>query len=233
MTLLALAVAPGLAIILFIYAKDKYNKEPLLTLGISFVLGILSIIPPMVFQYIFSKQFDGYGSTDLTRTAIMAYAIVAFSEEFSKFLVLRWYCFRRKSFDEPFDGIIYSVLVGMGFATIENILYVYQFGIGTAFIRMFLSVPAHGTFAILMGYHMGLAKFLPKQRYKQIFLSLFWPILFHGTFDYCLFLGNTWMNITGAVISFIIAIRLSLKAIKKKQEISRRFVNGEEWENGL
>ena len=79
---------------------------------------------------------------------------------------------------------------------------------------------------VLMGYHVGLARFDPANKRKYMFLAIFWPVVFHGTFDFLLFVGNTWMHFAGAVISFIVAAKLSLKLIRRKQEISKKyFVN--------
>ena len=154
-------------------------------------------------------------------TAVFSYIIVALSEEGSKFLVLRLFAFRRKACDDPFDGIIYATMVGMGFATLENIGYVTQHGFVTGIIRMFLSVPAHATFAVLMGYHIGLAKFDPYNRKKHFIMAIFWPVLFHGTFDFFLFLDRTGLYYLGAIVSFIVALRLSLKLIRRKQQLSK------------
>jgi protease PrsW len=114
----------------------------------------------------------------------------------------------------------------MGFATLENIGYVYQHGWGTGIMRMFLSVPAHATFAVLMGYHFGLAKFDYADRGRHFLLAIILPVLFHGAYDFFLFLGNDLLHIGGALISFYIAIRLSQKAIRKQQELSKNYLNG-------
>jgi len=226
MGLLALAIAPGIAICLFIYLKDRYNKEPFGLLILSFFLGVLSIIPALLIQIGFTKPVEQFMGEGVLYTAVFSYIIVAFSEEGSKFLALRFGPYRRSAFDDPFDGIVYAIMVGMGFATLENIGYVMQHGLGTGILRMFLSVPAHATFAVLMGYHVGLAKFDPVNRKKYMILAIFWPVLFHGTFDFFLFVGNTWLHFAGAVISFIVAVKLSLKLIRRKQEISRNHYNG-------
>ena len=223
MGLLALAIAPGIAICIFIYFKDKYNKEPLGLLLLSFFLGMIAIIPAIVIQLIFTGRVEHWMGEGIFYTAVFSYLIVALSEEGSKFLAVRILPYRRKSFDDPFDGIVYAVMVSMGFATLENIGYVLQHGFGTGILRMFLSVPAHATFGVLMGYHMGLAKFDTANRSRHIILAIFWPVLFHGTFDFFLFLGNGWLYFAGAVISFIVAIRLSLKLIRKKQGISQAY----------
>ena len=221
MGLFALAVAPGIAICLYIYFKDKYNREPRRLLIWSFILGVLCVIPPAIIQVSVEKSGLIGNSGSIAGTAIFAYLVVAVSEEFSKFLVLRFYCYPKKAFDDPFDGIIYAVMVGMGFATIENVGYVYDNGIVVGLMRLFLSVPAHATFAILMGYFVGLAKFNSAKSGWYLFLGLFLAIFFHGTYDFCLFAGKTWMNFAGALVSLIIAMRLSFKAIRKKQELSR------------
>lgn len=226
MGLLALAMAPGIAICLFIYFKDKYNREPLGLLILSFFMGVLSIIPAVIIQIALTKPVKLLMGPGILYTAVFSYLIVALSEEGSKFLALRLLPFRRKAFDDPFDGIVYAVVVSMGFATLENILYVTDHGIGTGILRMFLSVPAHATFGVLMGYHVGLAKFDPANKRRHLILAIFWPVLFHGTFDFFLFVGNTWMHFAGAVISFIVAVKLSLKLIRRKQSMSQaHFVN--------
>ena len=152
MGLLALAIAPGLAICLFIYSKDKYNKEPIWMLLFAFVLGVLSILPAVLVQLSYGFDLEKTQHEGISSVAFFAFCIVALSEEASKFLMLRLFIYPRKHFDDPFDGIVYAVMIGMGFATIENIGYVYQHGLGTGILRMFLSVPAHGTFAVMMGY---------------------------------------------------------------------------------
>ena len=226
MTLFALAIAPGLAICFYIFLKDTYNKEPKRLLLASFLLGVLAIIPP----YFIENAFMPYFGNGIIHTGIYAFGVVAFSEELSKFLVLRFFCYTRKSFDEPLDGIVYSVLVSMGFATLENISYVMVHGYNTAFVRMFLSVPAHATFAVVMGYFVGKAKFDSANSLKYLLTGLFWAVFFHGTFDFFLFLQGSpeikpfvsdGLLFTGAIISYIIAIRLSRKHIKIHQLLSK------------
>ena len=138
MGLLALAIAPGFAICLFIYFKDKYKREPLGVLMFSFFMGALSIIPALIIELAFTKPVNRLMGEGILYTAVFSYIIVALSEEGSKFLALRFVPYRRKSFDDPFDGIVYAVMVGMGFATLENIGYVLQHGFGTGILRQCL-----------------------------------------------------------------------------------------------
>jgi RsiW-degrading membrane proteinase PrsW (M82 family) len=230
MNWLILAIAPGIAISLYIIFKDEYNREPRKRLIISFLLGILAILPALIIESIFSfaDQFTFFSS--IQGIGIKAFFFVALVEEVCKFIMLRYYAYRKPEFDEPFDGIVYAVMVGMGFATLENVFYVSQFGMVTGIFRMFLAIPAHATFAILMGYFMGKAKFSVGREKKLMWAGLFWAILFHGSYDFFLFLQenkmvvNTFSSLLltlGAVVSLITGIILSNKAIKSHLEFSK------------
>ena len=107
-------------------------------------------------------------------------------------------------------------MVSMGFAALENILYVTKFGISTGIIRAFTAVPAHATFAILMGYFMGKAKF-SKNRIQMNLLGLFVATIFHGAYDFFLFINFIPGVSIGAFVSLLIGIILARKAIRKHQ----------------
>jgi RsiW-degrading membrane proteinase PrsW (M82 family) len=231
MEYIAIAIAPGIAICLFIFYKDIYNREPKLNLFVSFFLGCAAIFPAIIFEQRYNYLNDG----TVKGVAIFTYAIVAFSEEFSKFLGLRLYSYRLKSFDEPLDGIVYSIMIGMGFATLENLLYVLQYaaigqGLVVGLKRMFLSVPAHATFAVVMGYFAGMAKLDSKKGFWLLLAGLLSAIFFHGTFDFFLFANDSpWGRQTadgwlagGALISFIVSLILCRKLIRHHQNISRQ-----------
>lgn len=231
MLLLALSIAPALAIILYIYRKDSYDREPKKYLLVSFVLGMLSVVPAIVLEKAGGLIFgEMRPSSSVQYYAFFAFVVVAFSEEICKFAMLRWYAYPKKNFDEPFDGIVYAVMVAMGFATVENIMYVQQSGLGTAIMRMFLSVPAHGAFGIIMGYYAGLAKFNKEKSGFYQFTGVLLAILFHGAFDFFLFLqDNTHVKqyissgllFLGAIASYYLAVRFSLRSIRLHRELSR------------
>ncbi|GAC1449251.1 MAG: PrsW family glutamic-type intramembrane protease [Chitinophagaceae bacterium] len=189
---LALAIAPGLAIILYIYGTDRYDKEPKKYLLVSFFLGMLSTLPAIAVQLFAGVVLGNIsGNSSVIFNAFFAFIIIGCSEEGSKFGMVRLYAYPKKVFDEPFDGIIYSVMVGMGFATIENTGYVQRHGMGTAVMRMFVSVPAHAAFGIIMGYYIGLAKFNKEKSVFYFIKGLVLAIFFHGAFDFFLFLQET------------------------------------------
>jgi protease PrsW len=140
--LLALALAPGVAIGFYIYLNDKHEREPVGLLMLSFFFGILSVFITLLISGAIGN-FITIDEQSVSQQAVHAFLIVALVEEFSKFIFVRGILYNNPNFNEPFDGIVYSVMVSMGFATFENILYVTEGGIGTAFMRMFTAVPAH------------------------------------------------------------------------------------------
>jgi RsiW-degrading membrane proteinase PrsW (M82 family) len=231
LSLIALAVAPGAAIAVYIYSRDKYDREPLKPLLISFLLGAVATAPAILIQSTLKPVLYLYlpGYTPLYYL-LLSFFIVAVSEEGSKFVMLRFYAYRNKAFNEPFDGIIYSVMVGMGFATLENIGYVLNYGFKTGIIRMFLSVPSHGAFAVLMGYHVGLAKFKGKGASFDMWKGYLLAVFFHGAFDCCLLLQDSteikqyisnYYLLAGALITYGIAIRMAIKSIKLQEALSK------------
>jgi len=220
MNLLLLAVAPIFIIIIYIYFKDKYEKEPKRLLLYNFLLGaILSIIVTTIIYYVFDYMLPLTNNTSIFQQFIKAFIVVGLTEEFSKYIIVRYYAQKNKNFNEPFDGIVYAVMVSMGFAATENIFYVLVGGYQTALLRAFTAVPAHATFGILMGYYMGKAKF-SNNRIALNLTGLLLAIIFHGAYDFFLFIDfvpGIWI---GAFISLFIGIVLSRKAIKRHQNNS-------------
>ena len=214
---------PGIAISLFIYSFRRLGKGSVRHLIISFILGICATIPPFLIQWLAGDVRDDPYQHSILSFAWYAFIIVAFTEEGSKYLVLRWYAYPLESFQEPFDGVIYAVMIGMGFATVENIEYVWKFGVETGVARMFLSVPAHASFAVLMGYNIGLAKFRTQRKIWLMWKGLLIVVLLHGSFDFFLFIQqhrvvrryvSDGILSFGAFASFYIAVRQAWKAIR-------------------
>lgn len=219
MTLAISAILPVLLIILYVYLKDKYQREPKRLLLLHFVLGafISIFISTVLYTAIgFVIKFD---QSSVFQQFIYAFLVVALIEEFSKYVIVRFVAQTNKQFDEPFDGIMYAVMVGMGFAATENILYVVNGGLGVALVRAFTAVPAHATFAILMGFFMGKAKF-SKNRMRLNLTGLVLAILFHGAYDFFLFIDfvpGIWI---GAFISLLLGVILAHRAMVLHQKAS-------------
>ncbi len=199
---------------------DKHEKEPVRHLIFNFLLGaVVSIIITTVLYVIIDIPLPLHDKTSVFEQFIKAFFVVGISEEFSKYIIIRYYSQPHEEFNEPFDGIIYAVMVSMGFAATENIMYVFHGGMETALIRAFTAVPAHATFGILMGYFMGKAKF-SNNRVIVNLTGLFLAALFHGAYDFFLFIDfipGIWV---GAFIALFIGAILARMAIKIHQNNS-------------
>ena len=220
MQLLLLAVAPILAISTYIYLQDKHEKEPFGLLIKSFLLGAFVSIAIVLILYAFTGRLIPLTDKfSIWQQFIQAFVVVALAEEFSKYVIVKYFAQPKKDFNEPYDGIVYAVMVSMGFACTENIMYVLDSGYETAILRAFTAVPAHATFGVLMGYFMGKAKF-SKNRFKLNMAGLLLATLFHGSYDFFLFINFIPGIYIGAFISLILGVILSKKAIRRHQRNS-------------
>jgi len=211
--LFAVALAPGIAIGIYIYLKDSHEREPIHLLLLSFLYGGLSTVVTFVISYPIHLIFFTE-SADALDQFYNAFFKVALIEEFSKFVFVRFILYPNKNFNEPFDGIVYAVMVSMGFATVENLIYVFEQGFVTGVLRVFTAVPAHATFAVMMGYFLGNAKFSPNRSVYFSILALVAPTFFHGAYDYFWFISYVPGLWVGGVVSLAVGFALSRRAIR-------------------
>lgn len=223
MFLLLLALAPGAAIALYIYKHDKHEKEPIKLLAICFGFGALTTIPAALIEEFLFELFSLNLHAQLTYDAALFVAVflVALPEEWVKYFVLTKYAYRKPDFNEPFDGIVYAVMIGLGFATLENILYVTQHGAGVGVMRMFTAVPMHAMCAVLMGYYVGAAKFqAPELQTKTKLQGLGWAIGMHGVYDFLLFQDESGVMTLMIIPLLFYARKLTKKAMHNHSEAS-------------
>ncbi len=217
--LVLLSFAPGLIIVFFIYYQDIHEPEPLPLVLFSLGLGVISLVITYGIDYILYDHIRVSDDT-VVSAAFHAFVLVACVEEGSKFFFLRAFLFRSQYFNEPFDGIVYSVMIGMGFAMTENVFYVFEGGVGTAIVRMFTAVPAHAAFGVVMGFFLGKSCMIKKNDFKFSFIGVLAAILMHGIYDFFLFLSFVPGIWAGAFISLIIGIYYGYAAIRIHQEAS-------------
>lgn len=204
--LFALALIPAIALLIFIYFKDKKEKEPMgLLIGLFFA-GMGTIITAVIAELIGQVILEIIMPYDsVIKAAIMAFIIVAPAEELGKYLVLRLITWKNKAFDYLFDGIVYAVFVSLGFAAFENVGYVLQNGLATGILRMFTAVPGHTVFAVFMGYFYSKSKhqaILGNKAKAAMFnmWAILAPILIHGAYDAVLMMGEASYDDTFQVI---------------------------------
>lgn len=217
--LIILAVLPALAIAYYVYWRDQHEPEPHRYLIYCFLFGMLSTIPAIILETWGGEL--GFGiSYDMSVTFIYAFIVVGLTEEFVKYFFLRYYIYPKDEFCEPMDGIVYSVMVSMGFAALENVLYVTQGGAQLAILRALTAVPAHAAFAVFMGYFVGLAKFDKAKQGVLLMTGLFSAAAIHGAYDFFVMQRNSEALIIFTFVVLIVAVVMSFKLIKIHQDNS-------------
>ena len=230
--MLLIAIVPAIALMIFIYFQDNHEKEPISLLLKIFGLGILSAIPAMILERIADPIISvTFGGTNLIFHAVTALFGVAIIEEGVKFGAAYFLTWRNKTFNYKFDGIVYCLFGSMGFAAIENVMYIFMSGeeaaLSTGISRGLLAIPCHGMCAIFMGYYYGNAKYLKsygdRAGCKRNMITGFTiASLLHAFYDFCLFTQNGFFMILFfmfVVIADIFTVIRIFKARKENQKM--------------
>jgi len=196
MFLFALSVLPSIAIISFIYNRKYKGQKPLRFLFKLFIYGCLVTIPIVLVEvfatgYLFLNA-SHENMPDLVYLFFETFFCVALTEEGFKYLVFFTQIKKSPIYNGIYDSIIYSVLVSLGFATVENMLYISDLGVKTAVIRAVTAVPCHAILGVTMGYYMGLSMFAKSKTKKVLYasLSLVVPVLLHGVYNFLVLSSN-------------------------------------------
>jgi len=191
MTLLFLSIAPVILILVYFNYRDKYEKEPLGLLLKALVAGAIITIPVVIVELILDDIH--VGTSKMINAFYKGFIVAALTEEAFKFLAFRILIWKNKNFNEFFDGIIYAVFISLGFAAVENVLYVFQHGSTVGILRALTAVPAHAIFGVAMGYYFALARFNPEKKSYYMSMAIFIPVLLHGFYDFIIFSENEWL----------------------------------------
>lgn len=210
--LLVLAVAPAAFLLKYVLIKDKYKREPLRLVAKTFGFGALSALAAIILELIFNLQIP----------YVREFISVALIEEGVKFGAVWLAAYRSREFNEVMDGVVYGVAASLGFATVENIIFVFSGGVGTAILRAFLSVPGHAAYGGVMGYYLGLAKPYRNQNRNMerrlMLQGLLFAVVLHGSFDaslYNLGLLGVVLAVGVNLFSWLIFLRLIKDALTK------------------
>ena len=182
--LLFISLAPIFIIAFYIYSRDIYEKEPLSYLLKALSIGAIIVLPVVFIEKQLSAPADKLEG--ISNAAWIAFIVAGLTEEGMKYLAFLLFFWKSSNFNERFDGIVYAVYISLGFAGIENILYVFSGGYSVGIVRALTAVPAHALFGVVMGYYFGLAKFHQKFRGVYLMLAFFLPFVFHGLYDFLL-----------------------------------------------
>ena len=199
--LLMIALLPAALLTIYIYKKDRVEREPVRMIVRLLALGAFACLPASVL-----------------------------CEELVKYFFLRRTTWRSAAFDYQFDAIVYGVSVSLGFAALENVMYVMQSGFETGLLRAVTSVPGHAIFGVFMGYFYGYAKLAEAQgraseAREYLALSVLTPILLHGTYDFIAFsmqISELWMAPFFAYVALLYLI--GLRRVNRSAREDRRIV---------
>ena len=222
MTLLLATILPSIFIILFFVNSDKF-KEPKSEIIKVFIFGILITIPAYILNTFLGDFW--YNNTKVSQNLISSFLTAAPVEEGLKLSILYYFVYKMKDFNEPLDGIVYGVTASLGFATLENIYYVYLLAdhfqttsMALAVVRSFSAVPAHAVFGIFMGYFFMKYAFIKKG--DNLFFAFIIPFVLHGCYN--LFISsNFYAAMLLIIISWIVALRM-FSRLKKTQKKKRK-----------
>ena len=231
------AVIPVVALCYFIYARDV-NREPAKLLATVFILGFFSAIPVVIIELILGMVFTTENVTNLVQLFINVFIGVALIEEGFKWIITKLVAFNNKEFDEVYDIIVYSVFASLGFACIENILYVIQGGLGLAVMRGLLSIPGHTCFGVIMGYFFAQAKLGKVNGNKNVqnsnfVFSILAPTLVHTAYDTILFGVSALNSMILLIVFFVFDIAMVVlcfftvfKMSKIQQKLNKNLETG-------
>jgi len=226
--LLCLCIIPTLFILWYVYHEDKLDKEPALLLTILFISGIASAVMTVPITLILkinipflNSNIEELNFVELLFKFLISIALI---EEILKWILTYLITWKNKNFNYIYDSIVYSTFVALGFATYENILYVFSnnsYGLMLVLSRGIISIPAHAVFGIYMGYYLGIAKSTKKKLSLRLKIkSLLIPIILHFTYDILLATKNYY-----AFAIFILLLYLLTFVKIKKISINRKKLN--------
>lgn len=212
------SILPGLLWLWFFYRQDAFEPEPRWLLLALFALGMAAVLPAFLIELPWRDQLlTSLRTSDRGRLAFLSFAVVGGAEESAKTLSLLLTVGRLREFDEPVDGIIYGVTVGLGFAALENLFYAAERGLAVGLFRAVLTSLAHAAFTGWLGYFLAAARF--RRKPGLIFGGLVLAILLHGTYDFVLLALGGSSGLLGLVLVGT-AMLLLLRKIRELEALS-------------
>ena len=225
--LLAAAVLPAAFLLYRVYQMDAIEKEPWSILRKLLLWGALSGIPAALVESLLTGVVQNLlQEGTLLYNFVFGFIVAALVEESFKFFFLYKFTFKSPHFNYRFDGVVYAVFVSMGFAILENILYVFQGGLGVAISRALLALPLHAACGVYMGIAYGQQKvnslYKPASFGSVARACLPVPILIHGFYDSCAFSAENYPIFLLVFVVFVILVFiLTLRQLKKASQEDR------------
>jgi protease PrsW len=222
------AAAPSLVLLVYFYLRDRYDREPLLALFVAYLLGMFAMLAAQSLGAILA---DGVSEEWLhlggePARLFEAFVLSGAVEELAKWTMLMAAVYHWREFDEPLDGLVYGVTIALGFATLENYLYLASHGVGIAWKRALFAVPAHALFGGAMGYYAGRSKFSARVAqsvrgiWRDRILCLVLPVIFHGAYNFALLHGLNWFVWIAITLLSLVFWVFVLRRVRRAQQAS-------------
>ena len=153
------AIIPSIFLVRYFYLQDINKPEPIRLIVKVFFMGILCTIPVIILETIISIIIKPLAYDEAIFSFLQAFVVAGLCEESMKLAVVLFFIYNDKHFDEIMDGIVYTIVASLGFACLENIMYVSKGGLSVALIRCLTAVPLHAFCGVLMGFLITLSIF--------------------------------------------------------------------------
>lgn len=227
--LAAVSILPGALWVMYFRSKDVYDPEPTGLLVRAFIVGALATIPAGLIE----APFRGLITNPPSLAAMLLASVfgIGFVEEYLKYWAVRRAVYNHQEFNEPVDGVIYAVTAGLGFAALENVLYAVSYGYSVGLTRGVITSIVHASFSGIVGYAMGMAKFVPRGA-KQVLVgrAVLTAAVLHGVYDFLLFTElMSFPVLAGVVILLYLGILGRIGSALKVSPFARR---GSPWAAG-
>lgn len=221
---LVTGLLPVAVLLFYIYSHDKIEKEPPGLLIKLLFFGCLSCIPAVILETVWTNFLQGIGLNPYSVIYLLIenFLVVALAEEGSKRVLLQLGSWNNPAFNYVFDGVVYAVCVSLGFAGLENVLYISGFGMDVAVVRGLAAVPLHCICGVFMGHYYGLEKTyvvrgMVNEAKNAKLMGLLIPILIHGFYDFAASIGSD----TFVYIWLVFVVVMDIVAIRSIKKYSR------------
>jgi protease PrsW len=190
--LILIAVFPPIYFLLFFHFKSEEKKHALSKLFFIFFLGIIILLPVLFIELIIDSIIKESITNIYLSSFFTSFIMAASCEEIAKYLIIKKFIYNNDDFNTIMDGIIYTISVSLGFATLENLIYIFNYGLNIGYIRAFTAVPLHVFASGIMGYYIGKAKSEnnPKQTNFLLKKGLLTAVIIHGLYNFFIFLSE-------------------------------------------
>lgn len=210
--LIPLFIAPAIFLLLLLIAQAGMEKKNLALFAASYLFGFVAALPMIIAIYLVNTYWLVHVES-LRRILFYGFILIGFLSELTKFLILRYKYMPNEHLTKPFDGVLFSVMVSMGFATLANIYFYFKWDYTDNLLTVLYAVPfANLLTSIILGFFVGMGKFRSSGSFDSL-TGLLAAIFFNGFFSFCLFSQDYLLLAMVAAGTLIICIMLSVRSI--------------------